>query len=319
MRLLPIAVLLSIFSAGIVYSQRPQVRVAIVVFEGVQIIDFTGPYETFGQARYQVYTVSDNKEIVNTSMGLDIRADYTYEDAPEPDVIVLPGGRVPHSENKGDPKIKWVMENFNQADYLLTVCNGVFSLGPTGLLNGKPATTNAGMIDHMAMFIPGVEPVFDKRFVQTGKIISSGGLSAGIDGALHIISLINSEGHAQETANQMEYDWDPSGSYVRAQLADMELSMILDTNPPLNKETLVYKGGDDSWLAKYKIYRNVSLEEFEDEIKEMAHQRNWEVLEQANHFMKYAYSGNLGRWEVSFSFKKLRDKEFDFEIKLNKV
>ncbi len=255
-------------------AQRPQV--AILIFDGVQIIDYTGPYEVFGQAGFRVFTVAESKEPITTSMGMQVIPAFTLQDHPEADVIVLPGGRVPHLVPEDSPIIKWIRENAG-TDYLLSVCNGAFWLGSAGLLDGKAATTNAGMISHLSMASPAIKPVYDQRFVEAGNILTTGGLSAGIDGALHIVGKLKSPGRAREVANNMEYNWQPEGGYVRTQLADFPISGMLDFNPPLaGRQTLQYSGDQEQWVAEFQLRRPEGLEAFHQQFLALAKRGGWQ-------------------------------------------
>ncbi|MCO6475914.1 MAG: hypothetical protein J5I94_04795 [Phaeodactylibacter sp.] len=103
-------------------------------------------------------------------------------------------------------------------------------------------------------------PFYNQRFVEAGNILTTGGLSAGIDGALHIVSRLTSPGRAQEVANNMEYNWQPEGEYVRTQLADFPISGMLDFNPPLGgRQTLQYSGGEENWTAQFRVQRPEGL------------------------------------------------------------
>lgn len=291
------------------WSQNERKNVAILVFPGVQIIDYTGPYEVFGQAGYRVYTVSEKDELLTTNMGMQIKPSYTFENMPEANVLVIPGGRMPHSLEEDHPINQWLINKSPNAEYILTVCNGTFGLGKTGLLDNRKATTNAGMIGHMKMMIPNVIPVYNQRYVHDGKVISAGGLSAGIDASLYLVSLFDSTGRAQEVANQMEYNWDQKAEYVRTNLADMELSKVMDFNPPLRKKTIIYEGDENWWKASFEVTRDESFEDFVGQLKMMAGHYKWtlvhEQLGKKKSELEYEYSDENSRnWKMNFVFIK---------------
>lgn len=129
-------------------SQR---NLAILIFDGVQIIDYTGPYETFGhvynndEAAFNIYTVSEKTNAITTSMGMSVNPKYSFENAPKPDVLLIPGGDV-RGQLDNPNVIKWVKEKAEGAEVVLSVCNGAFILAKTGLLDGMEATTTAGLI-----------------------------------------------------------------------------------------------------------------------------------------------------------------------------
>ena len=104
-------------------------------------------------------------------------------------------------EAQNDPLVRnWLLENAEQSDYVLSVCNGAYILAKAGLLNGLTATATRHLVDGLARAGPNIKVVHNKRFVDNGKIITSGGLSAGIDAALHIVAKIEGKKHAENLA-----------------------------------------------------------------------------------------------------------------------
>jgi putative intracellular protease/amidase len=206
-------------------AASPQKRVGILVFDGVEIIDYTGPYEVFGAAGFDVYTVAETKKPVVTAMGMTVVPKYAFADAPEPDVLVVPGGDI-HVPKGSPPTLTWIAERTAKAQHTLSVCNGAFLLAGAGLVDGLTVTTTAHNIDKLRAAFPKVTVVRDKRFVDNGKIIASAGLSAGIDGALHVVDGMLGRGAAQQTALGLEYDWRPEGGFARAALADQLIPRV---------------------------------------------------------------------------------------------
>ena len=197
-------------------------KVAILIFPGVQIIDLSGPYETFGQAGFNVYTVAEKPDTLTTTMGLKITPSYTFTNCPKPDVLVIPGGTL-GGTLADQPTLQWIRDRSKDAKKVLSVCNGAFILAKTGLLDGLSATTYAELIGALKKAEPKVKVVSDQRFVDNGEFITTAGLSAGIDGSLHVIELLKGHGAAQEVALRMEYDWRPDAGFVRAALADRQI------------------------------------------------------------------------------------------------
>jgi len=220
-------------------------KVAILVFDGVEILDFTGPYEMFGAAGCDVYAVAAAKTPVTTSMGLTVVPKYSFADAPQPDVLVIPGGGV-YAASRDEATLGYIKAVHAHASYTMSVCNGAFILANTGLLDGLAATTTYHNLQKLASQFPKIRVVQDQRYVDNGTIITTAGLSAGTDGALHVIARIFGTGYAQEVALGEEYDWKPTGGFVRAALADHQLPTIqLDD---LGKWDLVRTEGDaDHW------------------------------------------------------------------------
>ena len=194
-------------------------KAAILIFEGVQIIDYTGPYEVLGQGGFEVFIVAETPATLTTSMGMKIVPEHTFADVPKADVLVVPGGNV-DGPRKSAATLKWVKEASAAAQHTMSVCNGAFILASAGLLDGLGATTYHRMIDDLKAEYPKTRVVSDQRFVDNGRIITTAGLSSGIDGALHLLSRMLGKGRAQAVALNMEYDWRPDSRYARAALAD---------------------------------------------------------------------------------------------------
>lgn len=234
-------------------TEKPKQNVAILIFDGVQIIDYTGPYEVLGGwGKRHVYTVAEKADPITTNMGMRVVPNYTFENQPKPDIMIIPGGGVNrHLDNQ--KVIGWIQENAKEARYVMSVCNGAFFLAKAGLLDGLEATTTAGLIDKLAAMAPKTRVVRDKRFVDNGKIITAGGLSAGIDGALHLVEKVDGKGYAQAVAYGIEYDWRPEAGYARAAHADQKLPQkIYDAFYP-GAEPLSFVGGVENWEEKWEV------------------------------------------------------------------
>lgn len=232
----------------------------VLLFDGVQIIDYTGPWEAFGRVG-DVYGVSETGEAITTSMGMRVVPNHAFADAPAPDVVVIPGGG-----NSGEPGsnpygvgaqlerpavIDWIRSNAERATAVLSVCNGAFLAQRAGLLDGESATTTAGYLGYLASIAPGTRVVPD-RVVDNGKVVTAGGLSSGIDGALHVIDRLEGHGAAMLVALGMEYDWDPGRAWSRAQLADFHIPGGLYT-PFASAATLVDMRSDPTEAEE--VYR----------------------------------------------------------------
>jgi putative intracellular protease/amidase/YHS domain-containing protein len=229
-------------------------NVAILIFQGVQIIDYTGPYEVFGQAGCHVFTVAERSEPITTNMGMIVTPNHTFADCPRPDIIVLPGGRV-----RSTPAInRWIKENIEQTTHTLSVCNGAFYLAKLGLLDGLSATTFYGLLDQLQQQTPKAKVVWDERFVDNGKIITAAGLSSGIDGALHVVEKIYGKGTAQQIALGMEYNWQPEAGYARAKFADMHLLQVarrgFDLPDGATWKVHSTQGDADHWEKVWEIH-----------------------------------------------------------------
>lgn len=241
-------------------AQKPAPRnLAILIFDGVQIIDYTGPYETFGHVynndapSFNIYTVSEKTNAITTSMGMSVNPKYSFENAPKPDVLLIPGGDV-RGQLANPTVIKWVQDKAKGAEIVLSVCNGAFILAKAELLDGLEATTTAGLIPLLREAAPKVKVVDDRRFVDNGKFITAAGLSSGIDGALHVIERLFGKGTAQMAALGMEYNWDADSKFVRAALADKYMRFNYDVRvvdggwKPLSRT-----GTTEQWENKWSV------------------------------------------------------------------
>lgn len=191
-------------------------KVAIVVYDHMEILDFAGPGEVFqstGDA-FEVYTVAEKAAPILSQGFVRIVPDYTIDTAPRPDVLVIPGGGTSGVLNS-DRMMAWIGGTAREAEVTMTVCTGAFVLARTGLLDGLHATTWHGAVDALRKAAPRVIVHENVRFVDNGKYVTTAGVSAGIDGALHVVSRLLGEETAHATARYMEYDkWDPRAGVV---------------------------------------------------------------------------------------------------------
>ena len=189
------------------------------------MIDFAGPWEVLQDAgdgenqAFYLYTVSDSTDEIMTTgnflndkmNGLRFRPDYIFADAPQPRVIMMgaQGGHTP-------AKIDWIRNASAKADYVFSNCTGAFLLAKTGLLDGLQATTHHDFFDGFEKQFPKVKLVRDARYVDNGKIITSGGLTSGIDGTLHIVERMLGRDRAERTIAYMEYSGEGWRTRARA-------------------------------------------------------------------------------------------------------
>jgi putative intracellular protease/amidase len=194
-------------------------KIALLIFTGVEIIDYTAPYEVFGHTDSDVYTVAETKDPITTVMGMKVVPNYAFSDAPGPDVLVVPGGGIQGALSSA-ATMNWIRDTSSHAGLTMSVCNGAFLLAAAGLLDGLSATTTAGRIDELKEKYPAIRVVRNQRYVDNGKIITTAGLSSGIDGALHVVERLFGKGTAQEVALMVEYEWRPGSGFARASMAD---------------------------------------------------------------------------------------------------
>lgn len=242
----------------------PSRNVAILIFEGVQIIDYTGPYEVFGHVYtadqptpLKIYTVSEHTRPVTTAMGMSVVPKYSIETAPKPDILIVPGGDV--AAVTDNPRLlEWVKKKSDGAEIVMSVCNGAFILSKLGLLDGLEATTTATLIERLKASAPKTRVRSDVRFVDNGKIITTAGLSSGIDGSLHVIERLFGRGTAQMAALGMEYNWDPKSTYARAALADKYLPNQFNIESVTSSWVPLSRGGDtEHWMSQWSVTSEV--------------------------------------------------------------
>jgi putative intracellular protease/amidase len=285
-------------------------RVAILLFDGVQIIDFSAPYEVFGQADFKVVTVAAAKHPVTTSMNLTVTPDYDFQSVPPPDILVVPGGAIDSALNDAKT-IEWIKKNSANAQHVLSVCNGAFILAKAGLLDGLKATTFYRLIDQLVQQAPKTQVVRDQRFVDNGKIITTAGLTSGMDGSLHVVSKVLGKGEAQRIALHLEYNWQPDGKFARASLADMQMPNV-DFPPGTQVKFLRTEGTADRWEVDLAINTDMTHQELEEHIAtNLEANANWKQANspQQEAIQNWTFSGRDGRpWNAAV---KIEDSEVE--------
>jgi transcriptional regulator GlxA family with amidase domain len=182
------------------------IRTAFAIGYGVNVIDLAGPWESFqdaavggGAGQFELFTVSGSKETVEASGRLAVAPTYSYDDAPQPNVVVIPA-------HAATPETTaWLRHVARGADLLMSVCTGAFVLADTGLLDGKTATTHHGSYDDFAASFPKVKLLRGLRFVEHDHVATAGGLTSGIDLALRVVERYLGAQTASATARYMEY------------------------------------------------------------------------------------------------------------------
>ena len=187
---------------------------AILVWDGVELLDFSGPGEVFAAARvggtvaFNVITISPDGKPITSQGFLKITPDYSIENCPKISVLIIPGGDT-RPITQDQKMMSWIKKTSTQTDMILTVCTGAFVLAKAKLLDGIEATTWHGAIASLRKEAPRTKVHDDRRYVDNGDIITSAGVSAGIDGALHALARLTGPDVARKTARYMEYDWRP--------------------------------------------------------------------------------------------------------------
>jgi putative intracellular protease/amidase len=201
-----------------------KIQVAVAISDGAVMIDFAGPWEVFSDVMlhtkvqahdqlhpFHLYTVAESAKPIRTSGGMQVVPDYTFEKAPMPNIVI-----VPEQSNNSPKMMAWIRKMSQQTDVLMSVCTGAFLLAQSGVLDGKSATTHHEAYATMEHAYPKISVQKRMRYVQSDPVIfTSGGLSSGIDLALHVVELYYGREVTEETVRHLEYEgrgWSGSGA-----------------------------------------------------------------------------------------------------------
>lgn len=200
-------------------AYSPRFHVAILLFDDVELLDFAGPFEVFWTASrmhqrmypdqpkpFEVFTVAQNTRPIHSRGRVPITPHYTFEDHPTVDVLIVPGGVV-DAELEKPAVLEWIRRVDSGTTLTASVCTGAFLLGKLGLLAGRTATTHWEDVADLRRLVPNAEIIDEGRYVDQGRIVTSAGISAGIDMALHLVERLTSRELAARTARQMDYRW----------------------------------------------------------------------------------------------------------------
>ena len=195
-------------------------HVGILVFDEMELLDMAGPYEVFTTAArvharsqpagapllFTVQTIARNATPVRARAGLMVAPDQALDSHPVLDVAIVPGGVV-GMEMQQAPTLAWIAAQRRSARVLASVCTGALLLAEAGVLDGLAATTHWEDLDELRALRPAVTVREGVRWVDEGAVISSAGISAGIDMCLHLVARLHGAELARHTARQMDYDW----------------------------------------------------------------------------------------------------------------
>lgn len=192
-------------------------QVGILLFEDIEVLDFCGPFEVFSATRlheehrrdelspFNVFLIAETKDPVVTSGGMKVLPDYDLGDCPRVDVLVVPGGWGTRKAMENNRLLQWITDRSTQVETLTSVCTGALLLGGAGLLDGKRVTTHWGSLTRMQELFPTAVVEKHLHVVEDGALLTSAGISAGIDMALKVVSRYYGEAIARATARHMEY------------------------------------------------------------------------------------------------------------------
>ncbi|BAL26664.1 DJ-1/PfpI family protein [Azoarcus sp. KH32C] len=193
--------------------------VGIFVFDDVEVLDFAGPYEVFTTASrmhrrgapaapelFSVFTIGRTGAPVRARAGLEIHPDHDFVDHPPIDILIVPGGVVTQ-ELEVPAVASWIGATAGRTRLTASVCTGAFLLAQAGLLDGKSATTHWEDVADLREMFPQLDVRIGVRWVDEDAIVTSAGISAGIDMCLHLVERIAGRELAERTARQMDFDW----------------------------------------------------------------------------------------------------------------
>ena len=188
-------------------------NVGILVFDGAEVLDFAGPFEVFAVTSeindfglFDVFTVGESRDAISAVNGLSVNPDYDFINCPKLDILILSGGSGTRELMQNQKTLDWINNVHQNTEITVSICSAARLLAVLGLLNEQPYCTHHLVYDHLQELVPSGTPQKDERFVNSGKIYTSGGISAGIDISFHIVEKLHGKAIAEKTAAYMEYD-----------------------------------------------------------------------------------------------------------------
>lgn len=188
-------------------------NVGILLFDDVEVMDFCGPFEVFSVANrtdennpFNVFTIAEKERPIYARNSLSINPEYSFNNCPKLDILIVPGGQGSRKAMDNRTILDWIKFNYPNLELLLTVCTGALIIAKCDLLEGMVATTHHLSLDLLKEIAPRAK-VVKERYIDNGRIILSGGISAGIDMSLYVIEKLLGKKAAMRTIEVMEYGW----------------------------------------------------------------------------------------------------------------
>lgn len=198
-------------------------NVGIFLFPEIEVLDFAGPYEVFTTATrvaarqnpqqepaFSVFSIAETSAAVRARAGLQFVPDFLIDAHPPIDLLIIPGGVV-SAELEKPIILDWINRIANSTLITASVCTGAFLLAKAGVLSAHIATTHWEDIDDLKNAFPSLTVIDNVRWVDEGSVVTSAGISAGIDMSLHLVERIAGMPVAERTARQMEFEWSRNG------------------------------------------------------------------------------------------------------------
>ncbi|NMP33493.1 DJ-1/PfpI family protein [Thalassotalea sp. M1531] len=187
-------------------------KVGIFIYDNAEVLDFSGPFEVFSTAerisseqRFTTFLISEKAGLVTARAGYQVKSNYGIDEHPTLDVLIIAGG-VHYEQITNMPVIEWIAEQSKQVKIIASVCTGAFLLAQAQVITDQKVTTHWDDIDDLRCLFPALDVIEDTRWVEQGNIVTSAGISAGIDMSLHLVERIYDKHLADNTAKQMEFD-----------------------------------------------------------------------------------------------------------------
>ena len=189
-------------------------NVGIYIYDNAEVLDFSGPFEVFSTASrvcknnqsFNVCLIAETLDVVTARAGYRVLPDFEISNHPNLDVLIVPGGVHTHEMNKQNI-LDWIYRESAQVSLIASVCTGAFILAQAHVLTNQQVTTHWEDIPDLKTQFPKLDVISQVRWVDQGNLVTSGGISAGIDMSLHLISKLHSIALAEATAMQMEFSW----------------------------------------------------------------------------------------------------------------
>ena len=189
-------------------------NLAILIFDNVEVLDFAAPFEVFAVTSelnnsqpFYVFLVAETQRTFKAVNGLQVVPNYEISNCPNPDILVVPGGVGTRTQMNDQKLINWIQKVSEQAELVMSICTGARLLAKAGLLDGLEITTHHEAYDELRQLVPTAIVNERKRYIDQDKILTTGGISAGIDGSLYVVDKLLGQEIARKTAIYMEYDW----------------------------------------------------------------------------------------------------------------
>ena len=189
-------------------------NLAILIFDDVEVLDFAAPFEVLAVTSelnnyepFNVFLVAETQRTYKAVNGLQVVPKYAISNCPSPDILVVPGGVGTRTQMKNQKLITWIKKVSERAELVMSICTGARLLAKAGLLDGLEITTHHEAYDELRQLVPTAIVNERKRYIDQDKILTTGGISAGIDGSLYVVDKLLGQEIARKTAIYLEYDW----------------------------------------------------------------------------------------------------------------